>query len=539
MQNVLGVVYRSGSLCFSHNDEDLLLSPIGNKVTVFDLKNNKSKTLPFECRSNIEQISLSPDNKVLILVDVEGFSLIINFIQLVVLSQFNFRAPVTAISFSPDSKFFAIACDSRIRIFETPSLKKTFAPLSLYRKYQKEHSANVISINWSSDSRFIVSASEDMTVKFLSLHRLPGFFPITFSGNKFAIVKAFFSEDNSRIFSIARDGTILLWKWVEERTKEFTEQAKFAHDKTIKRKKVTEYDSEDDEQQTDNPYLSEFEQKVTKGRFVMEKKHKIKLEGSAKVLLAEASNKVLAVGCSNGVFSIFNVDTLDPVHAFQISENRISSLVINKSGEWIAMGSDKLGQLFVWEWKSESYVLKQQGHAITVDHLSYSPDGTYLATAGDDGKIKVWNTDNCFCFVTFEQHKAAITGLQFLANKGNAIVSASKDGTVRAFDLVRYRNFKTFTTPKPVQFTCLASDNADIICAGSFDPYDIYLWSIKTGDLLEVLSGHTGPISSLCFHSGVESFLVSGSWDKTARMWEVFSKNTPTEIISEGGDPVT
>lgn len=29
---------------------------------------------------------------------------------------------------------------------------------------------------------------------------------------------------------------------------------------------------------------------------------------------------------------------------------------------------------------------------------------------------------------------------------------------VRAFDLVRYRNFRTFTTPRPAQFTCLAVD---------------------------------------------------------------------------------
>ena len=29
---------------------------------------------------------------------------------------------------------------------------------------------------------------------------------------------------------------------------------------------------------------------------------------------------------------------------------------------------------------------------------------------------------------------------------------------MRAFDLVRYRNFRTFTTPRPVQFTCLAVD---------------------------------------------------------------------------------
>jgi periodic tryptophan protein 2 len=29
---------------------------------------------------------------------------------------------------------------------------------------------------------------------------------------------------------------------------------------------------------------------------------------------------------------------------------------------------------------------------------------------------------------------------------------------VRAFDLVRYRNFRTCTSPRPVQFNCLAVD---------------------------------------------------------------------------------
>jgi len=318
--------------------------------------------------------------------------------------------------------------------------------------------------------------------------------PITFSGNKHPIVKAFFSEGNQRIFSVARDGTILLWKWVQERSQEFNEQVRFAYHKTVKRKKVDDDSDGEVEEQAENPFLSDFEKNIMNGRYVLEKKQKIKIEGHHKIIIVEAL-KVLAVGLSNGTFSIFNLDTFEPIHSFQISENQISSLVINSSGEWIAMGSQKLGQLFVWEWKSESYILKQQGHFFDVEHVSYSPDGTYIATAGDDGKIKVWNTDSCFCFVTFNDHKAAITGLQFIANKGNAIVSSSKDGTVRAYDLVRYRNFRTFTSPKPVQFTCLASDNADIVCAGAFDPYDIYMWSIRTGDLIDVLSGHTGPIS--------------------------------------------
>lgn len=536
---MLGVVYRSGNLVFTHDDEDLLLSPIGNKVTVFDLKNNKSKTLPFECRSNIDKIAVSPDGKVLILIDVDGYALIINFRQRVVLSHFNFRSAVTAIAFSPDSKFFCIANDSRIRIFETPSLKKTFAPLSLYKKYNKMHTGAVISLSWSEDSRFVVSTSEDMTIKLFSLHKLDGFIPITFSGNKHPIVNAFFSQGMERIFSVARDGTLLLWKWVQERSEAFNEQVRFSYFKTPKRRKMTEDSDAESPLAEDNPYLSDFEKRILTGRYVLEKKQKIKLDGHAKVLHVQASSKILAVGCSNGVFSIFNIDTLEPVHAFQISENKISSLVINNSGEWIAMASEKLGQLFVWEWKSESYILKQQGHLIDVEHLSYSPDGTYLATASDDGKIKVWNTENCFCFVTFTEHIAAITGLHFLANKGNAIVSASKDGTVRAFDLVRYRNFKTFTTPKPVQFTCLATDNSDIVCAGAHDPYEIYLWSIRSGDLLDVLTGHTGPISTLTFSQGNDIYLISGSWDKTVKIWSIFSKNSPAETITESSDAIT
>lgn len=72
--------------------------------------------------------------------------------------------------------------------------------------------------------------------------------------------------------------------------------------------------------------------------------------------------------------------------------------------------------------------------------------------------------------------------MKFIPKKGNAIISSSLDGTVRAYDLVKYRNFRVLTPNKPTQFNCLAIDSSgDIVCAGSMDPYNIFVWSLRTG----------------------------------------------------------
>lgn len=70
-----------------------------------------------------------------------------------------------------------------------------------------------------------------------------------------------------------------------------------------------------------------------------------------------------------------------------ISEHEISSVVLNNTGDWVALGSVTLGQLLVWEWQSETYVMKQQGHVNNMTCLSYSPDGMYIASGGYDGKV--------------------------------------------------------------------------------------------------------------------------------------------------------
>ena len=141
------------------------------------------------------------------------------------------------------------------------------------------------------------------------------------------------------------------------------------------------------------------------------------------------------------------------IHSLSISDQSILTVTFNPSGDWIAFGCSKLGQLLVWEWQSETYVLKQQGHFNNMACVSFSPDGTTLATGGQDGKLKLWTILSGFCFVTFSDHTASVTAVKYSIGKNNVVFSASLDGTVRAYDTTRYRNFRTFASPRPAQFS--------------------------------------------------------------------------------------
>ena len=249
-----------------------------------------------------------------------------------------------------------------------------------------------------------------------------------------------------------------------------------------------------------------------------------------------APSNLLVVGFSTGVFGLWEMPEFSNIYTLSISQEKISSVAISPSGEWLAFGARKLGQLLVWEWQSESYILKQQGHYSDMNTLAYAADGQTIATGGDDGKVKVWSTYTGFCFITFTEHSAPISSVAF-AKQSSVLFSASLDGTVRAYDLIRYRNFRTFTSPSPVQFSSLAVDpSGEVVAAGSTDSFEVFLWSVQTGKLLDVMAGHTAPVSSLAFSPSGANQLASGSWDKTVRVWSIFGRSGAVEPFSLSSD---
>ncbi|RVX68383.1 hypothetical protein B0A52_07383 [Exophiala mesophila] len=503
--NLLGTVYGRGNLVFTP-DGNSLLSPVGNRVSVFNLTKNTSYTLPFAHRKNITHLDLTPDGKLLLTIDEDGRAILSVFQRRLAIYYFTFKSPISSLAFSPNGRYFVVGLGRKIQAWRTPSTPTSsangeleFAPFVLHREYGG-HFDQVRHLSWSGDSRFFVSSSKDLTARLWSLDPEEGFEPTVLAGHRQQVRGAWFSANQESIFTVSEDGALFRWEFVPRPVDDIDESSN----------------------------LNDEKWRIVQRDFFMQ---------SAKLKCAcfHPRTSLLTVCFANGLFSIYELPSFSTIHSLSMAASPISATSINQSGEWLALGSSKTGQLLVWEHASESNILKQSSHLDTMTTLSYSPDSTRIITGADDGLIKIWDVSSGFHIATFTEHTSAVTASAY-SKRGNILFTSSLDGSVRAWDMLRYRNFRTFTAPSRLSFSCLAIDpSAEVVCAASHDSFDIHLWSVQTGALLDQLSGHEGPISTLAFTPDGR-YLVSGSWDRTIRVWSVFDRSQTSEVLQLTSD---
>ncbi|KAL8720827.1 MAG: hypothetical protein Q9225_002381 [Loekoesia sp. 1 TL-2023] len=507
--NLLGTVYCKGNLVFTP-DGNSLLSPVGNHVSVFNLTQNSSYTLAFSHRRNISRLALTPDGNLLLSVDEDGRANLTHLPRQLTLYHFSFKAPVSALALSPSGKYLAVGIGRLVEVWHVPSTPSSapddeldFAPFVRHRVHAGHHDV-VQRLEWSSDSRFFLSSAKDLTARMWAVSSQEEFTPTTLGGHRETVIGAWFSADQEAIFTVSQDGALFQWHYAP----------------------LSDSIPREDDAGSDH----------APSGWSIAQRHYFNQQ-NAKLLCAayHPPSKLFVAGFSNGLFGLYELPDFNMIHTLSVSQQEIDEVAINKSGDWLALGAAKLGQLLVWEWQSESYVLKQQGHFDLMNALVYSREGNRIVTAADDGKVKVWDAQSGFCIVTFTEHSSGVTACDF-AQKGNVLFTASLDGSVRAWDLIRYRNFRTFSAPTRLSFSSLAVDpTGDVICAGSHDSFYIHIWSVQTGQLLDQLAGHQGPVSSLAFASS-GGILVSGSWDHTIRIWNIFDRTQSSEALHLQGD---
>ncbi len=526
---------------------NVLLSPVSNRVQVVDLLTHTVRTLSCEARSNIKTLAISPDDRLLLIIDTENHAMLVNFHRSVVLHRFTFKRSVRVCKFSPCGSYFAVSYGNHVQVWHSPGLRREFSPFVLHRTYTGL-GGSVINIEWSSDSSVIMASSRSGTVRIWTVQTIDGYEPFTLSGHKSSVVGAFFEKIPSgsggrlrKVYTVSSDGALVSWTCTY--TDEDDDQGKKtsfmeASDAAVSFFGAAGNNFFSSRTSNDNSGQSNKTQAehLAKGTWNVNARHYFHQDTDVTATNFSTPNNLLIVGFASGIFGLYELPSMSNIHTLSLSNQVIRTVAINDTGEWLAFGCPSSQQLLVWEWRSETYIIKQRGHAYGMKCMAYSSDGVVVATGGEDGSIKLWNTSSGFCYCTLKSHTAPITACVF--SNSSVVLSSSLDGTVRAHDLHRYRNFRTYTSPTPCQFTSLAVDpSGEVVVAGTMDPFHIYTWSMQNGKLLDILTGHVGPISELCFHP-TRGTLASASWDGTVKIWDLYKREGEPESIKHAQDVV-
>lgn len=208
--NLLGAVYRRGNLSFS-KDGDSVISPVGNRISVFDLKNNKSETLPISTTKNITCVGLSPDGNLAILVDEDGAAVLVSLVTRAVLHHFHFHKPVSSVRFSPDGRKFIVTKENVALMYHAPGKKREFNAFALDKSYYGPYDETTC-IDWTDDSKCFVVGSKDMTTWVFGAERWANLVYYSLGGHKDVIVGCFFEQDSLDLYTVSQDGALCVWE---------------------------------------------------------------------------------------------------------------------------------------------------------------------------------------------------------------------------------------------------------------------------------------------------------------------------------------
>jgi WD40 repeat protein len=90
----------------------------------------------------------------------------------------------------------------------------------------------------------------------------------------------------------------------------------------------------------------------------------------------------------------------------------------------------------VWDSKTRRIRNTLSGHQKPVDSITFTRDGTELATGGEDFMAQVWNATTGKSALTMTEHFGEIVAIAFSPD-GKTLATASMDNTIKLWKLDR------------------------------------------------------------------------------------------------------
>ncbi len=249
------------------------------------------------------------------------------------------------------------------------------------------------------------------------------------------------------------------------------------------------------------------------------------LAGHAEAIYSVAfspAGEVLASGSADDTVKLWDWQTGREICTFSGHSGDVMALAFSPDGEILASGSaDKIVKLWNWKTKQEINFFE---HSDDVRSVAFSSDGGILAVLCN-WEVKLWNFGTGEIPMLKPADGSGAKYAMALSPDGRTMALGSQDGNVELWDVTTGGLRQTFSAHKgsildgAIESVAFSPDGQVLASAGANNKdKSIKLWRLATGELLQTLTGHEKGVSAVVFSPDGQA-LISGSYDKTVRIW--------------------